>query len=644
MVEPGSRYVIMIKYMLDKKTYVTSAALAEAAGVSVRTVKYDLKDLQGLLKVYGVGLLGKRSHGYRLCLGDDSDVAGLFGKLRANLGKKGGELYRYNFRRVITIINRLLLENRYEKIDELMDTFYIGRSALTLDLNRARTLLSKFRLEIDVNLRKGIGIMGNETDRRLCIAEYFFRCDDKLPVMVQREAVGGFGDWERLKGDMAFIVQEACRNNKIRLSPFVAMDLASHMYISVMRLKAGCGIEGLPGDLMVPGFNGDVYAAEEIGDKLEALCAVPIAKLERAYFALHIYSKKMPDGGLPGEEEHATLKQCVKEILQEIKDNFELDLGNDSVFLDFLYTNIGPMVFRLRTHLIVRNPLLFENLRRYLFATKVAHSASGIIEKLFGVQMDHNEFAYMVPAFHMAIGNHAKRKKFKIGFCGDLGLPETLLYYNELAERLPRDGYELVWIDRFHNAGYWNQLHYVIYADAFRPPFPIAWYEIREGDSVEAICDAIARYRLKQLRIDQYLKPEFAVFGLEGRNREAVMENLYLRLSERGLIAAQIDWKSAFRANEVGNKIVHIQDLGRILGKAGCYVFVLKTPILWEQDMVKLLIMIKTKRDGDGDLPLLCRIVTNWASSPDKVDHFLKSQSYEVFCEDIINECLKLCF
>ena len=53
-------------------------------------------------------------------------------------------------------------------------------------------------------------------------------------------------------------------------------------------------------------------------------------------------------------------------------------------------------VLRLRTHLIVRHPLLFENLRRYLFATKVAHSASGIIEKLFGVRMDNNEFAYLV--------------------------------------------------------------------------------------------------------------------------------------------------------------------------------------------------------------------------------------------------------
>ena len=66
MVEARTRYVIMIKTMLGRKTYVTSAALAEAAGVSVRTVKYDLKELQSFLKEYGVEIESKRSYGYRL--------------------------------------------------------------------------------------------------------------------------------------------------------------------------------------------------------------------------------------------------------------------------------------------------------------------------------------------------------------------------------------------------------------------------------------------------------------------------------------------------------------------------------------------------------------------------------------------------
>ena len=644
MVEARTRYVIMIKTMLGRKTYVTSAALAEAAGVSVRTVKYDLKELQSFLKEYGVEIESKRSYGYRLLVGDGSDMDGLSKALRANLRKNKGEVFRYNFQRVIYIINKLLIGKPYYKAEELMDTFYISRSTLTQYLNRARTLLAKFRLEIDVNLRRGIGVAGDELDKRLCIAEYFFRYDDKLQVMVQRRADGGKYDWDAQRETLVRIVWKACQANKIRLSPFLAVDLASHMYVSVLRMRAGCGIGELPGGTMTMNYVRERYAAGEVADQLEELYSISISEKEREYFALHILSKKMPDSGPVGSEEHATLKQCVAEILREVKDNFELDFTDDPVFLDFLYTSIEPMVLRLRTHLIVRNPLLFENLRRYLFATKVAHSASGIIEKLFGVQMDNNEFAYLVPAFNMIISTHEKRKKFKIGFCGDLGLSEALIYYNELSESLPKDGYELIWMDKYHNNGYLNQLQYLIYVSDYRLPGDLPYYEIQDGDSTSEVCSAIAEYKLEQVQIEQYLKPEFGIFGLEGRNRDEVMENLYRCLAGRGLIATELDWKNAFRANEVGNGIAHIQDLGRILKNAGCYVCILKTPILWEQDIIKVLVMIKTKRDGDKNLSLLCRIVSNWASSPEKVEHFLKTQSYEVFCGDITEECLKLCF
>ena len=60
MVEAKTRYVIMIKLMLKKKTYVTSAALAEAAGVSVRTAKYDLQEMRKFLKHYGMEIEARR--------------------------------------------------------------------------------------------------------------------------------------------------------------------------------------------------------------------------------------------------------------------------------------------------------------------------------------------------------------------------------------------------------------------------------------------------------------------------------------------------------------------------------------------------------------------------------------------------------
>ena len=337
----------------------------------MRTVKYDLKELQSFLKEYGVEIESKRSYGYRLLVGDGSDMEGLSKALQANLRKHKGEVFRYNFQRVIYIINKLLIGKPYYKAEELMDTFYISRSTLTQDLNRARTLLAKFRLEIDVNLRRGIGVTGDELDKRLCIAEYFFRYDDKAQVMVQRRADGRKYDWDAQRDTLVRIVWEACRANKIRLSPFLAVDLASHMYVSVLRMKAEARHRGAAGPYHDSGIcEGAVRGRGGRGSAGKTLFRIDFREKSGEYFALHILSKKMPDSRPVGSGEHATLKQCVTEIMREVKDNFELDFTNDPVFLDFLDSSIEPMVLRLRTHLIVRNPLLFENLRRYLFATK----------------------------------------------------------------------------------------------------------------------------------------------------------------------------------------------------------------------------------------------------------------------------------
>ncbi len=57
---------------------------------------------------------------------------------------------------------------------------------------------------------------------------------------------------------------------------------------------------------------------------------------------------------------------------------------------------------------------------------------------------------------------------------------------------------------------------------------------------------------------------------------------------------------------------------------------------------MKLLVLVKTKRDGDKNLADLCRIVSEWTSSPKKIERFLKSRSYDVFRKDIIDICLRL--
>ena len=74
MVEARTRYVIMIKTMLGRKIPCNLGCSQKQPGF-LRTVKYDLKELRAS-KEYGVDQ-SKRSYGYRLLVGDGSDMDGL---------------------------------------------------------------------------------------------------------------------------------------------------------------------------------------------------------------------------------------------------------------------------------------------------------------------------------------------------------------------------------------------------------------------------------------------------------------------------------------------------------------------------------------------------------------------------------------
>ena len=74
-----------------------------------------------------------------------------------------------------------------------------------------------------------------------------------------------------------------------------------------------------------------------------------------------------------------------------------------------------------------------------------------------------------------------------------------------------------MWLDRYHNTSYLNQLQYLIYVSDYHLPSELPYYEIQDGDSTSEVCSAIAEYKLEQVQIEQYLKPEFGIFGLEGK-------------------------------------------------------------------------------------------------------------------------------
>ena len=87
--------------------------------------------------------------------------------------------------------------------------------------------------------------------------------------------------------------------------------------------------------------------------------------------------------------------------------------------------------------------------------------------------------------------------------------------------------------------------------------------------------------------------------------------------------------------DELGNGIVHFQDSYRIVRKSMFYVCTLKKPVYWDKELVRVLVLTKTKKEHDKDLYNLCRVVSKWANDKSKVNKLLKNSSFEELKKDL---------
>ena len=155
------------------------------------------------------------------------------------------------------------------------------------------------------------------------------------------------------------------------------------------------------------------------------------------FIAEHIKSKRILDVVLLSDSEIRKLKQCIEVMYLEINNNFGFDFTLDSELYQYLYLHIPQMVRRLQAHMTIRNTSVIDNKRRYLFATKVTHSACAVIEQYYNVRVDLNEFGYLLLYFNLAITKFEVNKIIKIGIFTGRSRPESMMYLNEVREQFP---------------------------------------------------------------------------------------------------------------------------------------------------------------------------------------------------------------
>ncbi|WP_125706155.1 BglG family transcription antiterminator [Lacticaseibacillus daqingensis] len=601
-----NRELLIIGYLKKSSEYVTSASLASYFGVSSRTIKKDLERISEIVNQDGEYLISLRGKGYLLqsnypyVIGDTGLV-------------KFKDLILNNYDRVAYLTQKILLAKEFLRYEDLADEIFVSYSTLSRYMQRVQELFVRYDLEIIRKPNRGIYVTGDEVKLRLAISDCFYH------NFISRLSAYNQGTYDKDATKLALIrgvVKSVTSNHHIDLNDSMVNDIAIHTIIAVSRIEAESRLH------YAQTFN------THYSDSIERRVATELLNLLSGahtkvsftdntikYIAYQLSLKKMIRT-VEGETDANEAGLCLKHVVAEIADNFGIDLSGQTALLHALLLHIIQLKKRVDYQVPIQGHEIFDNFRNYLFAAKMTISAAKIISReLLSAELPIGEYGYLILYFQSAIEVIGYAPKV-IGLYTAHNRAEQLLYSARINRiKSPRLTVRTIENPESPQA----DVDILISSRDIKNSYAAKTLVIKDANRLTSkqLEGNSLNYELSQQIIGKYVN-EYSFLRIKARSKADVDEQIRQYFVKIDNLKAEALWQLDYK--EVGNGLVHIHDIKRILRRNLCLVVALDTPILWDNTVVKVLIMIKTKRDGDKDLNFLCTLFSALMNDPESIE------------------------
>lgn len=613
---------------LKEEDYSTSQELANILNVSIRTVKNEISILRNKIDSDLIFIQSTPGYGYKIIIKDKHYYYSLTESIQGINLRNIQKFSKDSFNRVIFIIRKLLVSEKYIKVNKFTTQLFVSHSTVENDIIEVRKLLKKYNIYVISKPKYGIKIKGSEFDIRRSISEYYFKHPiSELPILENEE--------KNMIQEIESIIIKKSKKNNLILSEFSIKNIAIHIYISTIRFNSGFDINDSKRKTIERVSNKSIMTAKDIYSVLRTELDVKTSAEEIDYLALHLDSKQIIKNQTDPISKD---KKVITEIIKEIQRNFDIDFSSDKILVKFLEQHIPQMIRRVQRGLVVRNPLLQENMRKYLFALKITESVSDILEKSYKVEIPLDEFGYLMLYFQNALNNMKKNRKILIGFIMGRGRADSLVYEQELRNKLPIEEFHIVTFSNWKEAEDYKEKVDIVVSVYSNPIAEFKYtVNIESGNYIEKIKKYAHKIKIGEVEVDKYFKPEFFVSDLKGKSKDEVYTNILKILQKEKVVDQDINIKEPFVSKELGDEIVHLQDLYKICRLPVAFIGILEEPMLWNKSMVNIIFLIKTKRDGDKNLPIICQLFSDFISDSSKVINLKEQKDYLYFKTNLMN-------
>lgn len=384
--------------MLGTKSGLTVAAIAQELGVSERTIRNDIRQLNEDLGD-GASIEGVQGR-YSLRIFDPDAYKKAYEKICDTDGMFDTPRGRQNY-----IFAELMRADAPLLTDELAYEMNVGRTTLVSDLKKLREELTPFGLKIVGKTSKGMILHGKELDIRTYVLENSF------------DAI--YSDYP-LDQEIREMIREELHQKAFEKQ--VGIQFERYLILMMDRFLTGHFIGKLTDAYYNLTANAEFFRVNGIIDRIAGLLHVDFPVEEKIFTFLPIAGMRTPAdlGSVQEMELDETIGPLSEKIMAQIREELGVSIDPRDFAEEFAY-HLMFMLNRLRFKIRQPNVMLEELRTKFPLAYEMSGIAARVIEREEGLEVNTDERGHLATYFGVFLeeNNLGQRRPFRIAvICG----------------------------------------------------------------------------------------------------------------------------------------------------------------------------------------------------------------------------------
>ncbi|ODA08197.1 PTS sugar transporter [Paenibacillus peoriae] len=625
----------ILLYLISSNHPVTAAWISKELNVSDRTIRNDLKYIQIKSAPMGLNLELIRGKGYDIKITDKDLFNQNFNDLTNDKLSHSTIDFSEQDNRVIYLLSRFLLENRYIKLVTIEEEMFVSKSTIQNDLKEVRKILEKYNLNLVNRPHYGLYIEGDEFMKRTCLSNYLYKREENFNQSHEDFPLFDKKEYKKIKE----VIIEKVNKYKIEISDISLENLAIHLIIACKRIEEGFLIDNLSVYLQKD-YPFEEIVAHEIVKEIEDITGLLFPDSEINYVITHLVGTKLlPKESLSEYSKLDEVGSIVSCILNKLQKELNWDFNHDVEFIQALTLHIRPAMNRLRYKMNIRNPLLNEIKVNYPAAFEGALIASKCINNFLNLEVGEHEVAFI--ALHIGVAlermknKNNKIKKVIIVCASGVGSAK-LLYYrlinlfeNKLQIVNTISYYKLAEADL-------SSIDFIISTVPIKEDIGIPVYVVNtflDDKDLNRIRNLLSSSE-QQREAHTYLEPSRVFVKKELTTKESVIHFLSSKLVKQGLVpddyVSLVLEREALAPTSFGNLVAIPHPTLPVTTETFWTICTLKRPIRWnDKQMVQLICLLNIKEGNNVDLENMYKKLGSLIENKEIVQRILAKDSVE---------------